>query len=166
MNKFQLNVQPIKLEEESDDSNELEENSNDIFFYTSVSKKSILDLNKKIHSLRSEFQVIKCGYNYSDFNPSINLHINSNGGSLLDCFASLDLLNKEQFPVTSIVEGSAASAATLMSVVAKQRFITKHSFMLIHQLSGGMWGKFEEMKDDMHNCNIMMDAINNIYCTF
>ena len=166
MTKFQLNVQPIKIDEDPDESNDVDENSNEIFFYTSVTKKSILDLNKKIHTLRSEFKVVKCGYDYEDFNPHIKLRINSGGGSLLDCFAAVDLIRKDQFPVHTIVEGSAASAATLMSVVGKQRFITKHSFMLIHQLSSGMWGKFEEMKDEMQNCDLMMNTINEIYTKY
>ena len=35
--------------------------------------------------------------------------------------------------------------------------------MLIHQLSSGMWGKFEDMKDDMQNCNLLMERIYDIY---
>ena len=35
--------------------------------------------------------------------------------------------------------------------------------MLIHQLSGGMWGKFEEMKEDMQNCEDLMADIKAIY---
>lgn len=166
MYKFGCNTQQIKIEEDPDDLNDVDENSNEIFFYTSVNKKSILDLNKKIYNLRSEFQIIKSTYDYPEFNPHIKLHINSGGGNLLDCFAAVDLIRKEQFPVHTIVEGSAASAATLMSVVGKQRFITKHSYMLIHQLSSGVWGKFEEIKDEMHNCNILMDTINEIYTKY
>ena len=35
--------------------------------------------------------------------------------------------------------------------------------MLIHQLSGGMWGKFSEMKDDMLNSEMLMTKIKSIY---
>ena len=31
--------------------------------------------------------------------------------------------------------------------------------MLIHQLSSGMWGKFEDMKDDMKNNEMLMSKI-------
>jgi ATP-dependent Clp protease protease subunit len=50
-----------------------------------------------------------------------------------------------------------------MSVVAEKRYIHRNSFMLIHQLSSGMWGKFEELKDSIENCEILMQTIRDIY---
>ena len=35
--------------------------------------------------------------------------------------------------------------------------------MLIHQISSGMWGKYEELKDDMENAESLMEAIREIY---
>ena len=35
--------------------------------------------------------------------------------------------------------------------------------MLIHQLSGHMWGKYQEMKDDMENSEMLMAKIKKIY---
>ena len=37
------------------------------------------------------------------------------------------------------------------------------SFMLIHQLSSGMWGKYEELKDDMKNNDLLMKTIKDLY---
>ena len=39
----------------------------------------------------------------------------------------------------------------------------RHSYMLIHQLSSGMWGKYEELKDDMENNENLMKVIKDIY---
>ena len=39
----------------------------------------------------------------------------------------------------------------------------KHSFMLIHQLSSGMWGNYESLKDQMENNDLLMETIRNIY---
>ena len=41
--------------------------------------------------------------------------------------------------------------------------LNQHSFMLIHQLSSGLWGKFEDLKDDMQNSQMFMDTIYKIY---
>lgn len=158
---FWLETKPTTAEEEEEESNDLESVDNSVFFYTGVSKKSILNLNKKIKKLSNSLI-----YNSNCLGtqvPDINLHINSPGGSLLDCFASVDTIRKNKVPVHSIIEGSAASAATLISVVAQKRSITKHSFMLIHQLSSGLWGKFEDLKDDMQNNQMFMDVIYKIY---
>ena len=35
--------------------------------------------------------------------------------------------------------------------------------MLIHQISSGMWGKFEELKDDMDNNELIMKKIKDLY---
>jgi ATP-dependent protease ClpP protease subunit len=35
--------------------------------------------------------------------------------------------------------------------------------MLVHQLSGLMWGKFQEMQDDMQNSEMLMKKIKDIY---
>ena len=48
-------------------------------------------------------------------------------------------------------------------VVGKKRFMTKHSLMLIHQLSGADSGKFNELQDQMSNMSILMNMITNIY---
>jgi ATP-dependent Clp endopeptidase proteolytic subunit ClpP len=158
---FWLETKPTTADDEEEESSDLESVDNSVFFYTGVSKKSILNLNKKIKKLSNNLI-----YNSTCLGtqlPDINLHINSPGGSLLDCFASVDTIRRNKVPVHSIVEGSAASAATMISVVSQKRSITKHSFMLIHQLSSGLWGKFEDLKDDMQNNQMFMDIIYKIY---
>ena len=95
--------------------------------------------------------------------PNIYLHINSYGGSVFAGFAAVDYIKDSIVPVYSIVDGCAASAATLMSIVARRRFMSENSFMLIHQLSSGLWGKYEEMKDDMKNSDILMKKIKGLY---
>ncbi len=163
MNKFLLDISSKQADQEPDEATEVEESDNDIYFYTDVSKKSVYQLVKRLDNLTKDYNSIQASYRLKGFKPEVLLHINSNGGSLLDCFAALDRIRNSQYIIHSIVEGSAASAATLLSVVAQKRSISKYSHMLIHQLSSGMWGKFEELKDEIHNCNILMDAIYEIY---
>ena len=162
-NTYILATKPT-AEEDDDDNNEVQEVSNSIFFYTDVNKQSILNLNQKLKRIGTDLNATAMVLDIPI--PELKLHINSNGGSLLDGFAAVDYVRNCKAPVHSIIEGSAASAATLISVVAKKRSISKNSFMLIHQLSGGMWGKFESMKDDMQNCNLFMDRINEIYVQY
>jgi ATP-dependent Clp protease protease subunit len=162
--KYILNANP-KLDEDSvDESSDVEDNDNNIYFYAGVSKKSIFELNKKIASTSKA--LVLTGIELDIPTPEIKLHINSGGGSLLDCFSAIDYIRNSKAPVHSIIEGHAASAATLMSVVAKKRSITKHSVMLIHQLSAGMWGKFESMKDEIENATMFMNTINEIYTKY
>ena len=75
----------------------------------------------------------------------------------------MDLIKNLNTPVYTYVDGFAASAATLISVVGKKRFITKNSLMLVHQLSGSDSGKFDELEDQMTNMKVLMSAIKMIY---
>ena len=78
-------------------------------------------------------------------------------------FASIDTIRNSNFPVVSIIEGAAASAATLMSVVCDERIIRKNAYMLIHQMSSGFWGKMEEIKDEFINLKKLSKNLKKIY---
>jgi len=134
---------------------------NHIYFYGDVTQDSCLDLNRKINSLNKE--LLKYAIEYDCEPPSIYLHINSGGGDLLAAFSTVDVIKNSMIPIISIVEGSAASAATIMSMVCHKRYITENSFMLIHQLSSGMSGKYEELKDDFENDTKFMELLYDLY---
>ena len=134
---------------------------NHIYFYDSVSTESCLELNRELAHLAKDLQFYSLEH---DCKPAkIYLHINSYGGELLACFSTVDYIRNCPIPVVSIIEGCAASAATLISVVAKERYMTQSSWMLIHQLRGGYWGKFDEMEEDLSNSKKFMEKIYEIY---
>ena len=67
-------------------------------------------------------------------------------------------------PIHTYVQGSVASAATLMSVCGSKRFMYKNSVMLIHQISTSMmYGKYHEFLDEIENQNLLMDKVKSIY---
>jgi ATP-dependent protease ClpP protease subunit len=155
------NAPKRKTRERDEDSLEVTVDDSGIYFYTEVSKESVLNLNKNLKEMSLDLlhtaNVLEIPV------PEIKLHINSPGGSLFDGLSAVDYIRKCKVPVHSIIEGAAASAATLISVMAHRRSINKHSYMLIHQLSSASFGKYEELVDDMENNNKLMDAIKNIY---
>jgi ATP-dependent protease ClpP protease subunit len=134
---------------------------NHIYFYTEVDKDTCLDLNRKINELNKE--LLKHAIEYETEPPNIYLHINSFGGSLFAAFSTIDTIMNSRIPIISIIEGSAASAATIISMVCHKRYITANSFMLIHQLSTGASGKYEEMKDDFMNDTALMELLYKLY---
>ena len=135
---------------------------NDIYFYTSVKTASCLDLISALKSAERENLTLQLENNL-DEPPKIYLHINSLGGSVFDAFSVIDYILKCKVPVVSIIEGCAASAATMISMVANERVITKHSYMLIHQLSSMAWGKFSEIEDEFKNLQKLMRMIKGLY---
>tara|TARA_R110000824_G_scaffold159184_3_gene333407 strand:+ start:2394 stop:3029 length:636 start_codon:yes stop_codon:yes gene_type:complete len=146
----------------SDTKDGIEVYNNDIYFYAEVNRANNLALNKKIVETANKYSNISNTLNLQPSIP-INLHINSYGGSVFAGFSSVDYILQSKIPVTTIIDGCAASAATIMSVVGSHRKINKNAFMLVHQLSSGMWGKYEELKDDMKNSEILMKRLREIY---
>ena len=159
--KDQNDQGPMMMAGSSDDSRVSVEH-NKIYFYSGVTRQDNLALNKLLHSTGHKLANIQQVYKLNE-SPSIQLHINSYGGSVFAGFSSVDYIRNCPVPVTSVIDGCAASAATIMSVVAEERLMNEHAFMLIHQLSSGMWGKFEALKDDMKNNELLMKKIIGIY---
>ena len=143
------------------DNNAVEFSQNRIYFYSGVTRPKILKLNKGIHNLNVNMLAKAGPLEYEP--PPIKLHINSYGGSVFAGLSAVDYIINSKIPVHTIIDGCAASAATLMSCVAERRYMDKHACMLVHQLSGLMWGKFQEMQDDMQNSEMLMEKIRNIY---
>lgn len=134
---------------------------NHVYFYSGVEEDSVLTLVKSIrevaatemyHSIRGG-QVVR----------PIYIHINSYGGYLLDGLAAADAIKALPVKTISIVEGAAASAATLLSMACTERLITPRSFMLIHQLSGWSFGTYEQMKDDIAFSDMLMETLVTFY---
>lgn len=139
----------------------IETKNNHIYFYDDVTTDSCLELNQQIQKLNVSLQKHSLDYNCPP--PKIYLHINSYGGDLLAVFSTVDYIVNSRIPIVSIIEGCAASAATLMSVVADERYMTPSSYMLIHQLRSGYWGKYDELEEDMDNNKKFMEKIYEIY---
>ena len=145
----------------SDDNNIVERKNNKIYFYTEVRREKNLKLNLAIEDVSNEMLNRS---NVLGLDPgTIELYINSYGGSVHAGFSSVDYILNSKVPVTTIIDGCAASAATIMSVCGAHRKMNKHAYMLIHQLSSGMWGKYQEMQDKMENCDRFMEMIIDIY---
>ena len=134
---------------------------NKIYYYSGVHRDGAVELNKKIGELQVRSFTMA---NNLDVEPyPIHLYINSGGGSITSGIASMDTILRCKVPVITYVDGLCASAATFLSVVGNKRYISKHSYMLIHQLSSSFWGKYSEFKDEKQNLDLMMDTIKNVY---
>ncbi len=131
------------------DTMNIETYRNHIYFYCSVSKKTCLKLNLELKRVAQG--IIDNGSNILNKDQFIYLHINSFGGSVFASFSTIDTIKNLRIPVVSIIEGSAASAATMISINCHYRIIYKNSLMLIHQLSSSTWGKMSELEDEMVN---------------
>lgn len=134
---------------------------NNLYFYSEVFRESILTLNMELEKLSNTLMYSSITQGVAP--TPIKLHIQSFGGNIFSGFSVMDTILSCKVPVHTIIDGCAASAASIMSIVGHKRFIKKHSYILIHQLSGGFYGTFEQQKDDMKNSEKFMKMMLGIY---
>lgn len=160
------NVSPptkaCESEPESEPTSETIVIGNNIYFYEDIHSKSVLTLNKEIKLLENTFLLEQIQRNQSFASP-INLYIMSAGGSIMPTLSAVDTILNCRVPINTIVDGCCASAATLLSIVGKRRFMKRNSLMMIHQLTASTFGKYVEIQDDMKNINQWMDIMRDIY---
>ena len=130
-----------------------------------VLEESILKKHKQAKRKLDEFEKDDA---YENFRftvevPIIKLYITSSGGLVYQVFSAIDTIQGLKVPVHTICKGFVASAATLLSLAGKKRYITENSFMLIHELRMGAWGKFSYMSESIENSKQLMDHIKSYY---
>ena len=134
---------------------------NKIYYYANVNRESAVELNKKIGEIESKSLTLA---NTLDIDPpTLKVLINSGGGSITAGISSMDTILRCKVPVHTYVDGFAASAATFLSVVGSYRFMSRNSYMLIHQLSSNFWGTYANFEDEKENLDLMMKTIKDVY---
>lgn len=97
----------------------------------------------------------------------ITLYINSEGGSLTNAFALIDIMRTSRLPIQTIGIGSIMSAAFLIFATGTKgyRFIGKNTSIMSHQFSDEVTGKYHDikacMKEQDYTNNRMIDVIKN-----
>src|SRR6056300_1048182 len=136
---------------------------NEMFYYGEINNENTLEFVEKFK--RVEQQLLKISAEILNYEPEVRVNICSEGGDLFCGFSLMNLLEKSRVRVVTIAQGACCSAATFMLLGGAERRIAKNAYLLIHQLSSGMWGKYEEMKDQMKTCEKFMKMIRNVYKT-
>lgn len=139
---------------------------NHVYFYADVDTDRCLAMIKTIRELDSKLRMERetrwVGGDGHIPHP-IWLHIQSGGGDLFAGLAVADQLSSIITPVYSVIEGLCASAATLISLSCKKKFIMHMGYMLIHQFTAVLWGKYEEFKDEMILQDMLIETMRNFY---
>lgn len=136
--------------------------NNSIYFYENVSVDSVLCLCNHIRKLEIELLKLQIEYDLSA-PPCIYLRIQSYGGDAYAGLSAMNTIEACKVPVITIVDGFVASAATFMLLAGTERWMQANSTILIHQIRGEFWGRYDELKDEMNNSMKLMRDIQKIY---
>jgi ATP-dependent protease ClpP protease subunit len=124
----------------------------DVFFYCDVCVESVAELCATVKKIEREY-----------YETVVRVHIHSDGGDLHAGLAAMDFLKSLRSRVVTIAEGICASAATFIFLGGDERIVSRNAYLLIHQLGSEFWGKYEDMKDEMQNCDRLMRHMKRIY---
>lgn len=136
----------------------------DIYFLDAIDDETQLILQVMLKQAQAEF----LGDHVQDIltqtlSDTITIHLNSPGGYAYCGLALYDFIKRMQVPVTCVVEGSCASAATLILLACEERHMLDNSVFLMHQCSWGAWGENRYMQDEAENSRKLMSRLRHIY---
>jgi len=90
----------------------------------------------------------------------IDMYINSGGGSVYDGNGLIDVMRHIKTPVNTICTGMAASMGNqILSAGTGKRKAMKNSRIMIHSISGGTQGKFQDMEIDYHESKFLQEQL-------
>jgi ATP-dependent Clp protease protease subunit len=109
---------------------------------------------------------------YENLQPGdypLTLYINSDGGSLQDAFALIDVMRKSNKPVHTIGLGSVCSSAFLIfsSGTKGYRYISPTASIMCHQYTDGLTGKYHDIKATAKEHDLINKRMVNLFkeCT-
>jgi len=130
---------------------------NHVYFYADVTRATCLTLMEKLRTAAATLRAV----NYADV-PLV-LHIMSDGGEAFAGLAVADQMRQIGWPVHAIIEGLCASAGTLIALACERVAIQRNAFMLIHSLSAGFDGSYEQVKDHTGMLEALNEALIGFY---
>jgi len=83
-----------------------------------------------------------------DKQATINLRVNSPGGSVFAARAMEQALRAHKGKVVVHIDGLAASAATFVSMAGDEIVMSKGAMFMIHKAWTGMWGNAEDLRKE------------------
>jgi ATP-dependent Clp protease protease subunit len=93
----------------------------------------------------------------------ILLYLTTHGGIVHAALAVVDTIASLHVPVYTIVLGYVASAGTLISLAGHKRYMTPNSFMMVHEIRSGFWGKYSDARVEYENVSKLMEHIVQYY---
>ena len=136
-------------------------NFNHIYFNNDITPDTAFELNKEIRSVQTKIKTVSASLGIEE--QPIYLHLTTDGGTIYSALSIIDCIASLTVPLYTVVDGYVASAGTLISIMGEKRYMTKNSYMLVHELRCGYWGKMTSIEEEVSNLKKIMKHITNIY---
>ena len=88
---------------------------------------------------------------------TIELHINSNGGSVYEGLAIISAIKNSKSKIIGYVDGVAASMAAVIALSLPECYMNKYARMMTHRVQAGCYGNADELRQQAD----LVDSIEN-----
>lgn len=142
----------------------VDETNTELFIYGEIRKKDIWDMFFGDDETRTGAFEFKDALAEVD-TPNLTVRINSMGGSVSEGLAIYNLLNDFKGNVTTIVDGFACSAASVIFMAGDKRIVPESGLLMIHNAWGYAEGDSNAMKKRAEDLEKITQPSVNIYCS-
>lgn len=133
--------------------------------YSRLLKDRIIMISGEVNEAMASVVVSQLLYLQSENKESpIYMYINSPGGSVVDGLAIVDTMNLISCPVYTYCIGQCASMGSIFLVSGEKghRYALPNSRIMIHQVSGGSQGTYEDMKRSINEAGRLNELLAGI----
>ncbi len=93
---------------------------------------------------------------------NVRLIINSPGGVVTSLLSIVDSINLIDMNLETVCIGQAASCGAVLFSLGKKRYITQNARIILHQVSGGMWGNIQDVEIQAEEAKRINDTMLDI----
>ena len=133
--------------------------------YSRLLKDRIIMISGEVNETMASVVVSELLYLQSESpDTPIHMYINSPGGSVVDGLAIVDTMNLISCPVYTYCIGQCASMGSIFLVSGEKghRYALPNSRIMIHQVSGGSQGTYEDMKRSINEAGRLNELLAGI----
>jgi ATP-dependent Clp protease protease subunit len=134
--------------------NKVNKNTAEILLYGYIDPYDVnaSDFVKELRSLEKDYS-------------TINVRINSGGGSVFEGFAIFNAIRQSSATINTYIDGLAASMASIIAVAGKKVYISKVGQIMTHQPSTGSYGTSEDLRKNAELLDALEKTLNGIYAS-
>lgn len=140
----------------------VDETNTELFIYGEIRKKDLWDMFLGDDETRVDAFSFKDALEQVE-TPNLTVRINSMGGSVSEGLAIYNLLNDFKGNLTTIVDGFACSAASVIFMAGKKRVVPESGLLMIHNAWSYAEGDSNAMKKAAEDLEKITQPSVNIY---
>ena len=125
-----------------------------LYFSSDVSNESLADICQAIIFINKADDAARQRNPHYVAKP-IHLYINSFGGWVDEMWNLISLIEASKTPVYTYCTGYAMSAGFMIFISGHKRFISRHARLMYHQISGGSYGTYQDMKESIEESELL-----------